>query len=238
MRPSTHRAARVAAVTLTVAACVFIASCASLSRPATDRQLFAIDPGAPSASPAAPARPPNNSVKTASAAMPALRVRRLQVANPYAGTAFVYRTPGGAFRTDYYNGFIAPPAELLTGALVDWLSRAGGFATVTDAASTVPARYVLEGNVTALFGDYTDRKAPKAVIRIKIFVLDEQARGSRLAFHKEYEASAAIQPASVPSLVDGWNKALRSVLEQVQADLPSRLAPETSEQQALQAQVR
>ena len=230
MRPSTHCAARVAALTLTVVACVFTASCASLSRPATDRQLFAIDPGAPSL---APSRSPDNVVKTASANGPALRVRRLQVANPYAGTAFVYRTAGGAFRTDYYNGFIAPPAELLTGAVIDSLSRAGPFATVTDAASGVPARYVLEGNVTALYGDYTDRKAPKAVIRIKVFVLDEQARGSRLAFHKEYEATAPIQPASVPSLVDGWNKAARSVLEQLGADLPSRLAPEADEPPAL-----
>ena len=236
MRPSTNRAARIAAVTFTAAACIFMASCASFSRPATDRQLFAIDPGAPSQ--AAPARPPGSIVKTASVEMPALRVRRLQVVNPYSGTAFVYRRPGGAFHTDYYNGFIAPPAELLTGALIDWLSHAGGFATVTDAASSVPARYVLEGNVTALYGDYTDRKAPKAVIRIKVFVLDEQARGSRLAFQKEYEATAPIQPASVPSLVDGWNKAARSVLEQLGADLPSRLAPETSEQQALTLDAR
>src|SRR6476660_4903697 len=104
MRPSTHRAARTAALILTAAACVLTASCASLSRPATDRQLFAIDPGAPSAS-LAPSLSPDNVVKTASADGPALRVRRLQVANPYAGTAFVYRMAGGAYRTDYYNGF-------------------------------------------------------------------------------------------------------------------------------------
>src|SRR6476659_8638675 len=111
MRPSTNRAARVAAVTFTAAACLLMASCASLSRPATDRQLFAIDPGAPSQ--AAPTRPPGSIVKTASVEMPALRVRRLQVAKPNAGSAFVYRTAGGAYRTDYSNGFIAPPAELL-----------------------------------------------------------------------------------------------------------------------------
>ena len=237
MRHSIHRAARVAALTLTAAACVLTASCASLSRPATDRQLFAIDPGAPPPT-LARSRPPDNVLTTASADGPSLRVRRLQVANPYAGSAFVYRTAGGAFRTDYYNGFIAPPAELLTGAVIDWLSRAGGFATVTDAASGVPARYVLEGSVTALYGDYADRKAPKALIRVKVFVLDEQARGPRLAFHKEYEATAPIRPASVSSLVDGWNKAARSVLEQLEADLPSRLAPETNEQQAMNVDAR
>lgn len=231
MNSINHRAARVAALTLTAVACLFTASCASLSRPATDRQLYALDPGGP-------ARPPDRNVRTVSADGPALRVRRLHVANPYGGTAFVYRTAGGAFRTDYYNGFIAPPAELLTGALVDRLSRAGGFATVIDSTSSVPARYTLEGNVTAIFGDYADGKAPKAVVRMKVFVLDEQAGGSRLAFQKEYDATAPVRPASVPSLVDGWNRAIRSVLDQLEADLPSRLAPETSGQQAINVGVR
>ena len=232
MRHDTHRAARAAALTLTTAACVFLVSCGPLSRPATDRELFTIEPGAPSQS-LAPSRSPESVLKTSSADGSALRVRRLQVANPYAGTEFVYRTAGGSFRTDYYNGFIAPPAELLTGAVLDWLSRAGAFASVVDSTSTVPTRYVLEGNVTALYGDYTDRKAPKAVIRMKVFVLDEQARGSRLAFQKEYEATAPVRTASVRSLVEGWNQAARSVLEKLQVDLPSRLAPEVDKSPAL-----
>ena len=232
MRPCSHRLVSIAVAVVTVTACTFLASCGPLSRPAGDRDLFTIDPNGPWSEPSsrADARP-----TAAASGGAALRVRRLQVVNPYAGTAFVYRTAGGAFRTDYYNGFIAPPAELLTGAFVDRLSRSGGFVTVVDSTSSVPARYVLEGSVTALYGDYTDRSAPKAVISMRIFVLDEKAVGSRLAFQKEYRAAAPIKPASAPSLVDGWNRAANTILDQVVADLRSGLAPETREQQALTA---
>src|SRR6185436_20442087 len=99
MKPSTHRATRVAAVTFAVAACVVAASCGPLARPATERQLYAIDPGRPTA-----ARPPGVAPPAAHAVATALRVRRLQVVNPYAGSGFVYRNADGTFRTDYYNG--------------------------------------------------------------------------------------------------------------------------------------
>src|SRR5678815_1766745 len=104
MRLATHRAARAAAVTLTAAVCLFAASCGPLSRPATDRELFTIDAVPPA--PARLTRPPEAGAIPASAEAPteapALRIRRLQVVNPYAGTAFVYRKAGGGLRTDYY----------------------------------------------------------------------------------------------------------------------------------------
>jgi uncharacterized lipoprotein YmbA len=218
-------------VTFAAAACMVAASCGPLARPATDRQLYAIDPGRPPA-----ARPPD--VAPAGAPATALRVRRLQVVNPYAGSGFVYRNADGTFRTDYYNGFVTAPSEQLTGAFVDWLSHSGSFASVVDSASSVPARYVLEGSVTALYGDYSDRSAPKAVIEVRLFVLDEQARGSPVAFQKEYRAAAPIKPASTSSLAKGWSESLKSILGQVDADLQSRLGPDAGEHQALNANAR
>ena len=87
-------------------------------------------------------------------------------------------------------------------------------------------------------GDYTDRSAPRAVIEMRLFVLDEQADGPRLVFQKDYRAAAPIEPASVSSLVTGWNQAMRSIMEQLEADLPSRLTPETSQQQTRKADLR
>ena len=71
MRPATHRAVRVAAVTLTAAVCFFAASCGPLSRSAADRELFTIDAvvaGAGfGATPAGPTRPPDARAIPASA---------------------------------------------------------------------------------------------------------------------------------------------------------------------------
>ena len=232
MKTDLNRYARNGGVVLTAGVCLLAASCGPLSRPAADRQLFAIEPAARRAD--TPPRQPEVT-SAAAAAAPALRVRRMQVARPYAGTGFVYRKAGGAFRSDYYNGFITPPAELLTSAVIDRLWNAGGFATVVDSTSAVPARYVLEGNVTALYGDYSDRNAPKAVIGMRLFVLDEHAKGSRLAFQKDYHAAVPIKAASASSLVSGWNQALDWILDQVEVDLPSRLPPASGEQTALNA---
>jgi ABC-type uncharacterized transport system auxiliary subunit len=149
-----------------------------------------------------------------------LQVRRLRVASPYDGQQFVYRTKTNEYRADYYNGFIAAPDQSLTAALIAWISRTGGsrFASVVDVASSIPPKYVLEGNVTSLYGDYTD-KAAKAVMVIKIFLFDDSDASGRVILQKEYKASAPIDPGSAESLVKGWGNAFRQILERITADL-------------------
>ena len=150
-----------------------------------------------------------------------LQVRRLHIASPYDGQEFVYRTRSNEFRSDYYNGFIAAPDHLLTAGLIAWISRAGvgPFASVVDTESGIPARYVLEGNVTSLYGDYADKAAPKAVMSLKIFLFDDGDANARVIFQKEYSAAAPIEPGSAESLVNGWGKAFRQILERITADL-------------------
>jgi ABC-type uncharacterized transport system auxiliary subunit len=221
MRVHPNAFARTAVVAVTVTGCTLALSCGALSRPAPDRALFAIDPGPPPA--ASPSRESGARAADPPARQAVLRVRRLRVLSPYDAGAFVYRAGADEFRTDYYNGFVAPPAELLTGRLIEWLARTGPFDAVVDAGSAVPARYLLEGTVTALYGDYADRAAPTAVIAIKVFVLDESgAAGSnaRIAFQKEYRAAAPIQPGTAAGLVRGWGQALRQISEELTADLP------------------
>jgi len=148
-----------------------------------------------------------------------LEVRKLRIASPYDGQALVYRTKGDQFRSDYYNGFIAAPDQLLTGTLVAWLSRAGLFESVINSASDIPAKYVLEGNVTALYGDYTNKTAPIAIIAVTVFLIDDGNAQSRILFQREYHATAPIGSGSADSLVKGWGTAFRQILERISADL-------------------
>ncbi|HEY2585632.1 MAG TPA: ABC-type transport auxiliary lipoprotein family protein [Tepidisphaeraceae bacterium] len=193
------------------AACLLATSCGNLAQPQPDKAFFAIDPGAP---PAAPRRHG-----------PVLQVSRLRVAAPYNGTAFVYRNKGGEFRSDYYNAFVAPPDQLLTGAVVRWLSAASPFNVVVDASSAVGGRYVLEGTVTDLYGDYTDPAAAKAVIAVHVFLLDEGGEDARIMFQKDYRSAVPIEPGNVNSLVSGWDRALRDILSQMTADLARTADP-------------
>lgn len=207
------RIGRAVAAFAPLAALVLAASCASLSQPSPDKASFAIDPGSPTATLA------SQHVSVAPSTGNVLRVRRLKVASPYNTLGFVYRSGHGAFRTDYYNGFVAEPDQLLTGELVKWLSQAGPFDSVVDTASGVAARYVLEGDVTALYGDYTDKAAPKAVIALRVFLFDDPAANLSIVFQKTYEAAAPIAAGDAESLVRGWDDAYRTILTDLTNDL-------------------
>ena len=95
-----------------------------------------------------------------------LRVRALRVSPPYDSLLFVYRTGPSQFDTDYYNNFIAPPASLLTGDLIDWLSRSAPM-IVSDTSSDLQPNAVLEGNITRLYIDSSSSPA-KAVIAARL----------------------------------------------------------------------
>jgi uncharacterized lipoprotein YmbA len=196
-----------------VTAGLLAASCGSLTQPSPEKASFAIDPGNP------PPTMGSRQTSTAPAMGNVLRVRRLKVASPYNNMGFVYRSGHGEFHTDYYNGFIAAPDQLLTGALVKWLAQAGPFDSVVDTASGVDARYVLEGHVTALYGDYTDKAAPKAVIAMRVFLFDDSAANLSIVFQKVYEATSPIAAGNAASLVKGWDDAYRRILEQIAIDL-------------------
>src|SRR4051794_10877661 len=96
------RFARALIALSTAATGVLAASCGSLSQPAPARAFFAIDLAAPPR--AATSAAPHEEAPTASPGAAVLRVRRLRVAAPYDARSFVYRTPQGQFRADYYNG--------------------------------------------------------------------------------------------------------------------------------------
>jgi uncharacterized lipoprotein YmbA len=182
------------------------ASCSSISRPYPEKSFFAVDAGPTPAAAKAPGEG-------------ALRVRRLRVARPYDGLTFVYKTGASEFRTDYYNGFIAAPEALLTSETIRWLAAAGPFASVVDVASSAPSRYALEGNVTALCGDLTDPKAPKAILEVRFFLLDESGAEAAVKFQKAYAVSAPAAGDKPAELAAAWGQALRQILSALAADL-------------------
>ena len=187
-----------------------LVGCSGLSQPPLNRSCYALDPGQPTATLSAPREP------TTRTDPPTLQVRRLRVDSPYDGVAFVYRTAGDQYQTDYYNNFITPPDQMITSDLTTWLARTSRFAYVVDSGSQASNPYTLTGTVTALYGDYTNKTAPQAVISMRLVLLDQN---SRIVFQKQYDAAAPIQIGSAASLVQGWNQALRQILAQSATDL-------------------
>src|SRR5580658_5013179 len=91
-----------------------------LARPHMDKQSFMFAPPPKSA----PVGAPGTRV---------LGIRSLEVAAPFEGRAFVYRSGEFSYDSDPYADFMVPPADGLISPICCWWSQAGGFKAVTEA---------------------------------------------------------------------------------------------------------
>lgn len=177
-----------------------------MSKPYPDKTLFVIDPG----------QPPRTYQQFCSST---LRVYAVRVASPSDTQTFLYKRGGSRYENDYYNGFIAPPERLLTGTLIDWVGRTGLFAAVVDSASRLNHRYVLEGMISEMCGDYSDPKSAKASITASFFLIDDEPIDSRAIFNKTYKATAPIAGANPDAMAAALNGAYRTILTDLTDDL-------------------
>jgi len=183
-----------------------LAAGCDMSKPFPDKTLFAIDPGQPA--------------RTYQQVCPyVLRVYAVRVASPSDAQTFLYKRGGSRYENDYYNGFVAPPERLLTGTLIDWIGRSGLCAAVVDSASRLNHRYILEGIVSEMCGDYSDPKSAKASITVSFFLIDDEPIDSRVVFNKTYKATAPIASANAEAMAAALNGAYRTVLTDLTEDL-------------------
>lgn len=149
----------------------------------------------------------------------ALKVRRFGVSPAFAGRELVYRTGELTYESDFYNQFFSTPGHLVTEGARRWLAASGLFGHVVDSASRLEARYVLEGMVVVLYGDYREKEAPRAVLGVQFLLLDDAPSAPEVVFQREYSAKQPLKGTSADALVEGWAQALRSVLEALERDL-------------------
>lgn len=190
--------------------CLIASGCAGLlKQQPLARAYFAIDPGAPESS-----DQPSPATRSASKI---LRVRMLRVSPPYDGVAFVYRIGPSQFDTDYYNNFIAPPATLLTGELIHWLTRSGPM-TVCDTSSDLRADLGLQGNITMLCID-SATSPPRARVEGRFFFTKEHDGVTELVAERHYEECAPVSARSPAEFARAWGRAYRQLLVRLTDDL-------------------
>jgi cholesterol transport system auxiliary component len=138
----------------------------------------------------------------------------------------VYRVGPAKCKTDYYNGFISPPDHILTGELIAWLAESGVFSTVMDSTAEGEHHFILDGSVTELCGDYSKTGFPKAVVQVRIFLLDDSQANSRVVFQKQYRKEAPLADKTPEALAAGLGAAFKKVLTELTADISrTRLVP-------------
>lgn len=185
---------------------LLVAGCSALSKPYPDKNLHALRLG----------DPPAGQVSAPSAL---LKVDRVRIAEPYDGTTFIYQTGDSSFTSDYYNGFIAPPARLITGELSSFLGKCGLFKTVLGGDSSADYQLTLETNVISMYGDYRQGQKPQAVIAARFFVLDETKGHYDVVFDKTYSQTTPIDQKGSDALVKAWESGWTNLLTELTKDL-------------------
>jgi len=150
-----------------------------------------------------------------------LQIANIRVSPRYEDKGFVYRTSGSSYESDFYNQFLVSPAALLGEELRKGLAQSQIFRHVINASSQLEPTHVLEGVVDALYGDFRESSAPKAVLEMEFFLRKESPSKADIVAARRYAKSVAVNGRSPEALVKGWNEALDAILASLLADLKS-----------------
>ena len=151
-----------------------------------------------------------------------LQIRTFRAAASFEGKGFVYRTSDARYDADYYNEWFVTPNAMLTQQVLNWLTVADLFQYVMDSSGPLSATHILEGTVTALYGDY--RATPsKAVLGLQFFLIHEPSSPASILVHKEYRKEVELSENSPEALVSGWNTALHLILTALEENLNETL---------------
>jgi cholesterol transport system auxiliary component len=147
-----------------------LSSCVNLAKSNPERQYYALDvtrqagDGAPVAG-------------------TVLEVRRFVVSPAFQGQELVYRTDDTRYESDFYNQWFVPPSTMLTQQVQNWLINAQLFEHVVAASSYIEATHRLEGTVTDLYGDYRQKDRWKAVVGIRMVLIEITRPGRPFCFN-------------------------------------------------------
>ena len=152
-----------------------------------------------------------------------LKVRPFDISPGFQGRELVYRLGNHEFESDYYNLFFVPPGPAVTQQIRQWLRDCGVFSNVMEEGSIVNADFALEGSVTSLYGDFRDRAAPKAVVEIQIFLLQNSVESYPVLFQKTYRRETPFTFSGTDSaeLAKALNAGLTDLLKELEGDLRS-----------------
>jgi cholesterol transport system auxiliary component len=189
-----------------------LAACVKLERQPLEKRLYALET----------VRPSTESGTAVSAQ--AVLVRRLAVSPRVSGRGLVYRTGESAWSADYYNEFFVAPADMLTQDLRAWLGASRLFAEVLDPGSLAAHGYILEGNVTSLYGDLAPAQGgPRAVAEMQ-FLLLKSGDERQVALSRGYSESAPMAANTPQELVRALREATGRIYARLEADLRAAVA--------------
>jgi uncharacterized lipoprotein YmbA len=154
-----------------------------------------------------------------------LEVSNFTIDSPFGGKGLVYRTGEMKYETDFYNEFLVSPRSMITEKTRNWLAASGLSQRILNPGSQINPTHMIEGNITALYGDFREETSPKAILEIRIFLLETKAGEEPVSvFGETYKSSIALETNEAESLVNALDKCLKEVLTSLEKDLSGKLS--------------
>lgn len=153
-----------------------------------------------------------------------IEVRRFTIDPAFSTKELTYRKGEFEYESDFYNEYLIAPDAMVTEKVRNWLSASGLSRRVLDPGSYVDPTHVLEGSIVALYGDFRSKPSPKAVMEIRIFLLEMKAGTDPLIVSGEtYKSSVGIESEGAGGLVSALDLCLLEILTDLEKDLAERL---------------
>jgi cholesterol transport system auxiliary component len=188
--------------------CLFFSGCVSLDRSYPDKHYFVLEVN----------RDGKPSNQTANGI---LEVSDIRISPRYEGQSFVYRISDASYESDFYNQFLIAPAALVTEEVRKGLTQSRIFEYVINSSSQLQPTHRLDGIVNALYGDFRNISASRAVLEIEFFLSKQLPTGTEIVMNKRYSKAVPLSGRSPDALVKGWDEALDGILTSLIADLKS-----------------
>jgi hypothetical protein len=145
-----------------------------------------------------------------------LKIIKFKISPFYETKFFVYKLTENTFDSDYYNEFMIFPSYNITEIYSKWIYDSG-FGNNHPFSNTDDTQYQLTGNILSLYGDFIDKKKPKAVLEIEIFL--QKSGTQNLLLNKTYKKEENMKDATPNDLIKSWNNLLTDLLVQLNEDL-------------------
>jgi len=152
-----------------------------------------------------------------------ITLSRVDVAPPYAGLSFVYRTGDHGIERDPYASFAVSPGWMLSSAIRGYLRNAGFVRDVVSPGDGVRAAASIEARATELYADLGS--SPAAVLTLQFRVLSPAGEPVHELLLKSYTEHVPMEARSAQSAATAWNNALAAIMKAFIADLERALPP-------------
>lgn len=180
--------------------------CARLQKPYPEKSLFLVECRC-------------NWKSDAPADAPRLEIQRFGIEEPFSGREMVFRVGSLRYESDFYNTYFIPPAAMIEREVKRCLSGCGAFSQVAGRGSRLKADYLLEAEVTALYGDLTDPVKPRAVVEIAFLLLQPAPGGSEIVLANTWRSETPLNGRGGEALAEGLSQSLGEVMKGLTAEI-------------------